>query len=754
MFGWLIVLLMITNSLCCSPASAPKTDQDTQVQAPKDLRLSQDQTTQAQRKAPAETQAGQPALRLAHSAGKTVVTLPVHARTEINPHYEHPVFTLRFSPAIESCRLPDTGDSPLVQALQPVPAVVSPQQWEALRIRLASRIKFLVSRPRPSQIKLFFEAASQDSMMESTKPSATEPSPEAGRLEKIRFSKDQDGTQLITLNTSLPGQYELLASASTQIKLLMPDIQIPPAYIKLYNLQKFETAVKSALLQNSPQGGILTLKTRTRSPIHIERGPKGLQLRIPETRQTETPPQTVRQSRENVEPSAGSDNKAPALPEQTSTLALAAPSQDPEGQKQYTGQPISINLQDAQVEHILRLIESVAGYSFVLGQGVSGRMSLSLHNVPWDQALDLVLKELNLKKDVQQGNILRIMTYAKYNQEQEQEIKEEQQRSQKIRAQREKQESKLESAPLVTRYIQVNYTKASQIQPQLQSFLTERGKLSSDVRTNQLIVHDTAATIQTIQNVVNRLDRPEKQVLIEARLVYVTDQFQRSMGIKWGGGLSYETEYHGNTFKQGLYGTQGAITQTTGPDDAGFAVNLPSTGTATLGIGGFFSKLTGSDLYSLDAQLELGESKGQVRTISSPKVVTLNNVRAEMTQGTKIATQAESESGGTTTEYVDATLKLSVLPQITPDHKIILELEISDDSPAGDDIETRSAQTKLIVDDEETIVIGGVQQFTGQDEQSRVPGAGNIPLLGWLFKNKSIQQDKRELLIFIHPTIL
>ena len=185
-------------------------------------------------------------------------------------------------------------------------------------------------------------------------------------------------------------------------------------------------------------------------------------------------------------------------------------------------------------------------------------------------------------------------------------------------------------------------------------------------------------------------------------------------------------------------------------------MNTPSQGPVALGIGGFISKLTGTDLYTLDAQLELGESQNQVQTISSPRVLTLNNFRAQMSQGTKIATQAESESGGTTTEYVEAVLDLSVLQQITPDRKIILDLEISDDSPtgAGDDIETRSATTKLIVDNEETIVIGGVQQLQESGGSDKVPGVADIPLLGWLFKNKNIQKTKRELLIFIHPKII
>ena len=253
-----------------------------------------------------------------------------------------------------------------------------------------------------------------------------------------------------------------------------------------------------------------------------------------------------------------------------------------------------------------------------------------------------------------------------------------------------------------------------------------------------------------------KLDRAERQVLIEARLISATDQFQRSLGIKWGGGYTYRSEYRGEDYEQGFYGTTGSTTADSATEPSGFAVNLPSSGPTTLGLGGFISKLTGSDIYTLDAQITLGESQGIAKTISSPKVVTLNNQQAEMVQGIKLATKTESESGGTTTEYTDATLKLSVKPQITPDNKLILDLDISDDSPVpgGEDIETRSTKTKLVVNNQQTIVIGGVQQLTESNSQDKVPGAAEIPGLGWLFKNKSTRTEKRELLIFIHPKIL
>jgi type IV pilus assembly protein PilQ len=343
---------------------------------------------------------------------------------------------------------------------------------------------------------------------------------------------------------------------------------------------------------------------------------------------------------------------------------------------------------------------------------------------------------------IKQGNILRIAPIKKIQQEQE--------------LMRRTLEQKKERAPIFTRYIKVNYATASEIAPKLEKFLTKRGSISYDSRTNQLIISDTNENLKRIYKVLKRLDQPERQVLIEARVVYASESFQRGLGIKWGGGFNTGATYSGSNFDIGLYGTQGDITATSTVSPSGFAINLPTDTVATFGLGGYISKLTGSDFFTLDAQLALGESKGEVNTISSPRIITLNNHQAEVIQGTKIATKTESESGGTTTQYQDAVLKLSVLPQITPDNNLILDITISDDSPVGggEDIETKQATTKLMVKDGETIVIGGVQRITESKQQNRVPFLSKIPIIGNAFKSNFKSQEKRELLIFIRPKIL
>ncbi|MCF8039274.1 MAG: type IV pilus secretin PilQ [Desulfohalobiaceae bacterium] len=744
-FLLLLVFFFAFSNLSC----APKPPRSSEKVAPTEKTLTDQSLKTTNRRAflsDSSASLDRPSgIRVARDQKKTVITIPASAETRVSPSYDHPLLKLDFTPSIPFVATPEKEQGTLLASIESVKESEKDQEISGLQVTVKEKVQFLVTRPAPNRIDLLLVRASDREQALSQPDQATGEKPRSTELKDVRFSQDEQKNQLITLASDRPVPYEILPSTGTSVKLLFPGMRIDSEFEKLYRLQAFETSVQSAALYNGPRGGVLLLKNRFRSPIHIERNDNSLTLLVT-NQQGETDSPAPRANRAQLY--AGEQAEAPAeaaakTKNSDTRKSEASPFSREAAAPEYTGKPISLDLQDADVEHVLRLLATVGGYNLVLSQGVQGRISLKLDQVPWDQALDIVLEQLNLEKSLQ-GNVLRILTQKQYNQEQQQKL-------QRIQARQEAEKSREQLAPRKTRYIQVNYTTASQLEPQLQAFLSERGSLSSDPRTNQLIIHDTAETIQTVQNVVRQLDRPEQQVLIEARLVFVSDSFQRSLGIKWGGGVERTTGSH----QFGLFGTTAAITASPQTQNSGFAVNLPNEGTTTLGLGGFISKLTGSDLYTLDAQLQLGESQNQVQTISSPRVVTLNNVRAEMTQGTRLATQAESESGGTTTEYVDATLKLSVLPQITPDKKIILDLDISDDSPSsGEDIETRSARTKLMVDNEETIVIGGVQQITEREDQGKVPGAGNIPFLGWLFKNKNIQNDKRELLIFIHPTIL
>ena len=393
---------------------------------------------------------------------------------------------------------------------------------------------------------------------------------------------------------------------------------------------------------------------------------------------------------------------------------------------------------------MLRLIGEVAGYNLILDAGVGGRISMKLDNVPWDQVLDLVLAQRNLGMVVR-GNILRISTAQQLESEREQ-------RRRAREASMQAQETIERLEPLQTAYIQINYATAAEMDARTRPFLSDRGRLSFDPRTNTLILTDSPLRIRQIQGIIDRLDQPERQVMIEARVVYASDEFQRAIGLRWGGGIEgVTTEYY-----RGVYGAAGGgipINQG-GVGQTGYLVNTPIAMPPSFGIGGFISKLMGPDMFTLDVQLQLGELQGESRTVSSPRIVTLNNSRAVIKQGTRVRVNVLDDAGNPQPDFEDAVLELSVTPQITPDDQLILDLVVKDDVPFGDDIDTKSAEAKLIVNNGETIVLGGVFKAAEGHRENRVPGLASIPGLGNLFKSRISEERKEELLIFIRPSIL
>ncbi len=665
-----------------------------------------------------ESKTSSPArLRLEKTKDQILAFIPVSSHTHIEPWYQHRILRLSFSPVLQSLKLPETGSEELITDIT---SESDAQGIHSLEFHVDQEIQFLVTRPEDKVAKIHFVPVASSSSSERTNRAES-----SLELEDIDFHALEGGDLLVQLTASHSFDYRLRTGEDEELRLFFPQMHIPQRFIKLYRLSEFQTAVRAALLSNVSNGALLSLSGIDR-PIPVHRQGRRLLLTIPAA--------AALNQQSAAEPQEAQPPLDPGITQDQDEEVSRQIQLFPGMKEEYTGRPISLNVQDADVEHVLRLLAEVGEYNLILDQKVSGTISLKLDHVPWDQILDLVLQQKDLGM-VKRGNILRIAPADVLEKEQQRIIK-------ARKAALEARQSEQEMAPLRTAYIQINYAKAAELTSNLEKFLSDRGNIGHDAKTNQLIVSDTEQAISRIRGVVRKLDRAERQVLIEARLVYATDEFQRSLGLKWGGSYSYESE--DTAFQLG--GTQ----------ENDWVVNLPNQESTSLGLGTFFSKLSGNSLYILDAQLELGETQNQVRTISSPRVVTLNNQQAQITQGTKIATKTESESGGTTTQYVEATLRLSVTPQITPDNKLILELDITDDSPVadGEDIETRSVQTRLFVDNDETLVIGGVQQVNQSNIQDSVPGVSNIPLLGWLFKNKSRTENKRELLIFIRPHIL
>jgi type IV pilus assembly protein PilQ len=694
-------------------------------------------------------------IRIDSADGATRLRLPIASSVNVDTQYEDSRLSLRCTPALAGPLSHDALPGTVLEDLD-FTTIPGTNRIEEIGVQLKQHVKYSLSRRDAETMELVL--AVPDTVGDRTATPSNGAT--ARRLRDINFFETEEGGLKIVLTGEESLEYKLRPSQSNELNLALPGTRIPAPQTKLYNLDKFRSPVQKALLSNAPSGGRVQLSMTHRIPVKIRRKGRDLILAVAPQQKTNT--ETAELELDGSHSGAADDGGDAGTEAETSQKvstpdnATIAQFQNTLGdglilpgmQEEYTGKPISIDVQDAEVSHVLRLLSDVGRFNLVMDEGVSGSITLKLDKVPWDQVLDNVLRQKGLGMKKVGHRVLRIAPVDKLRQEQQRNI-------QVRKSAKEAEKSKKELAPLRTEYIQINYSDAQNLQSQVQKFLSDRGQVSHDPRTNQLIVSDTRDNLNKIKSVVSKLDRAERQVLIEARIVYATETFTENLGLRWGGGYTHES----NGKSGGAYGT-GTTPETSGisASSSGYAVNLiPQQGQASLGLGGFLSKVTGSDLYALDAQLQLGESDNQVKTISKPKVVTLNNQEAVVEQGTMLATQSESESGGTTTEYTEATLSLTVTPQITPDNKLIMDIQISDDSPVGgggSDIETRSIETKLIVENGNTIVIGGVQELSQEQAQDRVPGASNLPILGWLFKNEYTREAKRELLVFIRPKIL
>ena len=530
-------------------------------------------------------------------------------------------------------------------------------------------------------------------------------------LQDLDFWMDQDERVHVRLQGQAGLNYITTGKDSQRMQVVLPGASAPEHMVRLYRLDEFEAPLKSLLVQNTDQGAKLTWLWEHELGFEVHNPEEAITFRFsPE----EAP------SDDLDAPGTDPDQMTPLTAEQD---PLDQRSLFPGMQEEYTGEPISIDLQNAEVEHVLRLILAVTDYNLILDEDVEGRLSLDLEQVPWDQALDMVVAQKDLGM-VREHNIIRITTAEKLERERE--------RARRAReAELEERRSRQELEPLHQEFIQVNYAKAGELQPRIQEFLSDRGRVDHDQRTNTLIIRDVPAQLQEIRELVDNLDRPERQVLIEARVVYATESFRRELGVDW----------------QFAYESPGMDTDIIQPDTFNFPGDMADQ---QLGVGILGSE--GRSFSVLETELRLGEAQGKSNTISSPQIMTLNNQQAEIEQGTRIRRQVEDERG-TRTEYDDATLQLVVEPQITPDDNLILYLEVQDDSPAEAGIDTKTARTTLFVEDGETAVIGGIKQMQEQERRDQVPGFSSIPVLGWLFKQEMVEESMDELLIFIRPKI-
>ena len=421
----------------------------------------------------------------------------------------------------------------------------------------------------------------------------------------------------------------------------------------------------------------------------------------------------------------------------------------------YVGDRISLNFQSIEVRAVLQLIADFTELNLVASDSVTGSITLRLQNVPWDQALDLVLKTRGLDSR-QIGNVLMVAPAQEIAERERQEI--------------EANKQLAELAPLQSEFIRIRYAKAIDVVGLFEagseeggSLISERGSVVVDERTNSIVVTDTAAKLAEIRDLIEKVDIPIRQVMIEARIVIASSNIDEQLGIRWGGGY---LNVSGDKFTS-IAGDTASATSLNGQLIGGDQVDMPSAPFVDLGVAeatsGFAVGFTSTDLF-LTAELSALEASGEGEVVSQPKVITGDKQKASIKSGTEIPYQESAASGATTTAFKEAVLKLDVTPNITPDDRILLDLVVNQDSvgdlvPSGNGgliptIDTTELMTQVLVGNGETVVLGGVFKNEELVKVEKVPLLGDIPYLGNLFKSTANSQQKTETLIFITPRIL
>jgi len=437
--------------------------------------------------------------------------------------------------------------------------------------------------------------------------------------------------------------------------------------------------------------------------------------------------------------------------------------------KEYEGQRLTLNFQDIETRAVLQLLAETSGKNIVVSDTVQGNVTLRLRNVPWDQALDIVMttKGLDMR---QNGNVIIVAPAEEI--------------AARETADLEAQQAISELEPLYSEFLQVNYAKAGDLANLISgdgenSMLSDRGSIAVDDRTNTLLIQDSAERLQDIRRMVRTLDIPIKQVLIESRIVVVNDDFSRDLGVRlgytgadWNGSnttlLTSGTGSGTNTLVNSAIANINDPANVTGspfpidiPSLANrYNVNVPIAEPA----GRFSLAVLGVD-YLVDLELTALEAEGRGEIVSTPRVITANQKEARIEQGVEIPFQQSASSGATTIQFKKAVLSLTVTPQITPDNNIIMDLKVHKDS-VGEvistgglggtvpSIDTRSVETQVLVSDGQTVVLGGIYETERRETINKVPFFGDIPIAGFLFRSKQYQNNKAELLIFVTPRIL
>lgn len=563
-------------------------------------------------------------------------------------------------------------------------------------------------------------------------------------VEAVEFEND-NGRSYLVVSLSAPAETTGPVREANLVRFGIKNATISRALRRTLDTFAFPTVIASVtpytVAENNRRDVRFAVELKGQTAYALEQDGSVIRLAVDDGAYAEAAPPAV--DRVAVEAPAADTAEAPAnrvQPGVENKVAMDPPAEE----TGYTGQKISLVFDSADIRSILQLIGDVSGLNILASDDVNGSITLRLIDVPWDQALELVLETADLGK-IRQGNVLRIMPKERIRA--------------MAQADLQSQKKEIEEAPLESRVFRISYSSVDDMKTVISDLLTERGNIIADARNKQMIVKDVPSVLDEMNALIGQIDQPEKQVMIEARIVEANTNFSRDLGVKWGLGFDNDSDANPGT---GV-GSNNLASSNLGLGGA-FLITPPaqgSVGSAGASLGLSFGTV-GVDTLTMDLRLSALESAGKGKIVSTPRVTTLNGEAATISQGTKIPYTTVSETG-TETSFESAELKLEVTPEINPDGSVILEINASNSAvgtivPTGTgnavSIDEKKAETKVLVRDGETTVIGGIFVEDERDADTGVPFLKDVPLLGRLFKSTLKTRDRRELLIFITPRIL
>ena len=595
----------------------------------------------------------------------------------------------------------------------------------------------------------------------------------AMELSDVRFEKGKGGADRVLITTTGVPAYSLGTTPGGRVRLELKKTQLPKALAKTMDLASQHSPLKSvsATYESSTESTIIEIDREgmAQGSIAVEGksivwsfdaaklGAMG--AKAPNRKSVTVARERMEDGGPKIETSIHGDDVKIEVDGTASETAGFAATVNAQGAGRFNGRRIDLDLKDADIHNILRLLADVGRVNIVTADDVAGNVTIRMRNVPWDQALDVVLQAKGLGM-VRSGNLIRVAPLATLQKERE------------LRLAAAKQEYEL--TPLETRLIPVSYAQADELQARAKDLLSPRGSIAVDERTNVLIARDIAGNLNNIEELIRSLDTQTPQVLVEARIVEATSRYIRDIGIQWGGdatfseatgnptGIAFPSKvgiaggnYDQNTNSRGLSPFQGNVPQ------PNFAVNLPAaTGTGQGGAIGF-SLGSVDNNFNVGLRLSAAEASGLLRIVSSPRILTLDNRDARISQGTLIPFSQISAQGVQTT-FQEAKLQLLVRPHVTADGSVSMHVKINRDEPdfnqtsaRGDPtILKREAETDLLVMDGHTAVIGGIYTRNTGRNLDQVPFFGDIPILGILFQRRRASDTRNELVIFLTPRIV